>query len=250
MADWHLGPLTMADTESTGIDTREARIVTGYVATVLGRSDGRRVMVGANVLIDPGVDIPAGATEKHGITTEMAREKGCDPEDGVNSIAEACARSLLAKIPLVFFNGSYDLTLIHSECIRHDVPTIAERLGLSRDAQVGPVIDAHVLDKFVDPYRKGSRKLTDTAAHYGIALENAHTADADAMAAVRVAVAIAERYPVIAAMDLRTLHHAQKGWRAEQMTSLQRYFREKKGQHDAWCDPCWPSCVDPTHPSG
>jgi DNA polymerase-3 subunit epsilon len=250
MTDWHLGPLTVADTESTGVDTRQARIVTGYVATVLGRADGRALTIGAHVLVNPGVDIPEGATEKHGITTEMARERGCDPADGVNSIAEACARSLLARIPLVFFNGAYDLNLIYHECLRHDLPTIAERIGLHRDAMVGPVIDAHVLDKHVHPYRKGSRKLDATAAHYGITLFDAHTADADALAAGRVAVEIANRYPEIARMDLRSLHRAQKGWRSEQMTSLQHHFRTKGGRPDAYCDPCWPSCIDPTHPSG
>jgi DNA polymerase-3 subunit epsilon len=255
MTDWHLGPLTVADTESTGVDTRQARIVTGYVATVLGRADGRTVLPGAHVLIDPGVDIPEEATRVHGVTTEHAVEHGCDPEDGVNSLAEACARSLLARIPLVFFNGAYDLNLIYHECLRHDLPTIAERIGLHRDAMVGPVIDAHVLDKHVDPWRKGSRKLDDskgpgTATHYGVPLTAAHTADADAMAAGRVAVVIADRHPEIARMDLRSLHQAQKGWRAEQMTSLQHYFHTKGGRPDAYCDPCWPSCVDPTHPSG
>lgn len=248
--NWHAGPLCALDTESTGVDIREARIVTGYVATVLGRADGRAIVPGAHVLINPGVPIPPGATEVHGITDEMAQAKGWPPREGVDSLAEAVARSLLARIPVVGANLAYDLGLLRHECIRNDLPTVAERLGLARDAMVGPIIDAHVLDKFVDPYRKGSRKLDATAAHYGITLDNAHTADADAMAAVRVAVAIAERNPEIADMDLPQLHRGQKAWRADQMAGLQRYFREKKGQLDAWCDPCFPFCVDPTHPSG
>lgn len=247
---WHHGPLTVADTETTGVNLREDRIVTGYVATVMGRADGRAVTVGASVLVDPGIPIPDGAANVHGITTEHAREKGCDPVDGVNSIAEAIARSLSARIPVVLFNGAFDLGMLHHECIRHDLPTVGERLGLTRDAMFGPIIDAHVLDKHVDPYRRGSRKLTDTAAHYGIKLDNAHTADADAMAAARVAVAIADRYPEIARMDLPSLHRAQKLWRAEQMASLQRHFRVMKGQTEAYCDPCWPACTDPDHPSG
>lgn len=254
MTDWHLGPLTPFDLETTGIDTRQARIVTGYAATILGRADGRRILPGAQVLIDPGVDIPQEATNVHGVTTAYAKEHGCDPVDGVNSLAEAVARSLLARIPVVGFNLAYDLTLLYHECMRHDVPTVAERLGLAPSAMVGPIIDAHVLDKHVDR-RKGSRRLDNSkgpgvASHYGVPLGNAHTADADAVASVRVAVVIAERYPEIARMTLPDLHRAQKRWREEQMTSLQHYFRTKCDRPEAYCDPCWPLCVDPTHPSG
>jgi DNA polymerase-3 subunit epsilon len=252
---WHLGPLTAFDTESTGINVRAARIVTGYVATILGRTDGRRSIVGANVLIDPLIEIPEGATDVHGITTEYAKEHGCDPADGVNSIAEALAQSLKARIPVVGFNLAYDFGLLYHECLRWDLPTVGERLGLSKASMVGPVIDAHVLDKHVDPWRKGSRKLDNSkgpgvAAYYGVPLDDAHTADADAVASVRVAVVIAEKYPEIGRMSLVDLHRAQKGWRAEQMASLQHYFRTKKDQADAWCDPCFPFCVEPTHPSG
>lgn len=255
MTDWHLGPLTVLDFESTGIDTRRDRIVTGYTATMLGRTDGRTLTVGAHYLVNPGVPIPPGATAVHGVTDEMAQARGVEPAGAVNAFAEEVARSLLARIPVVGFNLAYDFGLLYHECLRNDLPTVGERIGLSRDAMVGPVIDAHVLDKFVDPYRSGSRKLDDSkgpgvATHYGVPLDAAHTADADAIASVRVAVVIADRHPQIAQMSLPQLHRAQKGWRAEQMASLQRYFRTKGGRADAWCDPCFPFCVDPAHPSG
>lgn len=254
MSDWHLGPLTAFDLESTGIDVRKCRILTGFAATMLGRDAGRVMTNRANVMINPGVPIDPEATKIHGITDAEVRAKGWPPRQGVDSLADVLARSLLARIPVVGFNLPYDFGLLHHECLRWDLPTLGERLGLSRNAMVGPVIDAHVLDKYVDPYRRGSRKLDDsrgpgTATHYGVPLDNAHTADADAIASVRVAVAIAERNPEIVGMDLPQLHRAQKAWRAQQMGSLQRYFREKKGQPEAWCDPCWPFCVDPGHPS-
>jgi DNA polymerase-3 subunit epsilon len=247
---WHHGPLTAFDLESTGIDTREVRIVTGYVATVLSRADGRTVAVGADVLVNPGVPIPAGATEKHGITDDMVRARGVEPAGAINLIAEEIARSLKARIPVVGMNLAYDFTLLYWECLRWNVATVAERTGLPPAAMFGPIIDAYVLDKQVDPYRRGSRKLEDTARHYGVDLVNAHTADADAMAAARVAVAIADRHPRIAAMTLPDLHHAQKRWREEQAISLQRHLRVMKGQKDAVCDPCWPACTDPDHESG
>jgi DNA polymerase-3 subunit epsilon len=241
----------MLDFESTGIDTREARIVTGYFGTVLGRDGRRRPAVApTSLLVNPGVPIPVGATEVHGVTNEMAQEKGVEPVHAVNTYAEEVARSLIARIPVVGFNLAYDLSLLYWECLRWDLPTVAERMGLPPDRAFGPIIDAHVLDKQVDQYRKGKRQLTPTAEHYGVALANAHTADADAMASVRVAVRIAEKYPDEIPTDAVVLHRLQKLWRADQAASLQRYFRTKGRKPEAYVDPCWPLCTDPTHPSG
>lgn len=265
---WHLGMLGAFDLESTGVDTRQARIVTGYVATVLSQKDRRRIRVETQVLIRPGdwfewvdgkdvdrvfqpVSIPEEASRVHGITNEIAQAKGCDPIDGINSIAEALAQLLKAGIPVVTFNGSYDFSLLYRECLRHKLPTVAERLGRPPASMVGPIIDASVLDKHFDQYRKGSRKLTDVTAHYGITLDNAHTADADAIAALRVAVAVATKFAgVDMPTDVVALHHMQKAWRADQAAGLQRHFRTKGGRPDAYVDPCWPLCTDDTHPSG
>jgi len=255
---WHLGPLSMLDFETTGIDTREARIVTGHFGTVLGRDGGRRpASRPVDLLVNPGVPIPVGATEVHGITNEMAQVKGVDPRDAVNTYAKEISRSLIARIPVTGFNIAYDLSLLYWECLRWDVPTVAERMGLPPSSAFGPIIDAYVLDMHVDQWRKGSRKLDDTflkgpgvATHYGVPLTAAHTADADAMASVRVAVRIAEKYPDEIPTDAVVLHRLQKLWRADQASSLQRYFRTKGRKPDAYVDPCWPLCTDLTHPSG
>jgi DNA polymerase-3 subunit epsilon len=249
MTGWHLGPLTALDTESTGVSVYTDRIVTGYAATLDSRAAGRRTLALTTVLVDPGVDIPQGATDVHGVTTEYARTKGMLAPDGVNAIVRHVADSLGKGIPVVGYNLAYDLSLLYWECLCWDIPTVAERLGLAPDAMVGPIIDAYVIDKQVNPYVRGSgqRKLEPTAARYGVDLANAHTADADAMAAARVAVAIGTRWPEIGGMGLRELHIAQKAWRAEQQRNLQGYFRAMRGQYDAYCDPCWPICVDPAH---
>lgn len=255
---WHLGPLTAFDVESTGVNTREARIVTGYVSTVLSRAEKRRQSIGASVLINPGVPIPQGATDVHGITDEIARAKGCDPRDGVNSLAEAVARSLIARIPVVGFNIVYDCAILYWECLRWNLPTVAERMGLPPAAPFGPIIDAHILDRHFDQYRKGIRTLDDrkgpgtgTAAHYGVPLTKAHTADADAIASVRIAVKIAEKF---AGPDMPTdavaLHVMQKLWFADLQANRQHYFRTKGGKPDAYVDPCFPLCTDLSHPSG
>lgn len=246
---WFLGPLSPFDLESTGVNAREARIVTGYVSTVLAGT--REVVPGAHVIVNPGVPIPSGASAVHGITDEVAQAKGCLPADGLYAIAEALRRSLLARIPVIGFNIAYDFALLHWELLRYGLPTIGERLGRSRDDMFGPVVDAHVLDKFVDPYVSGTgqRKLEPTCARWGVPMGKAHTADADALAAAQLAVVIVRRTPSLAGLDLRALYLLQREQRAVQAASLQAYFRGKGGRPDAFVDPCWPMCVDQSHPT-
>lgn len=245
---WYLQPMTAYDLESTGVNARTDRIVTGYVGTLWPREQGAGIEVSAKVLINPGVPIPAGATEVHGITDEQVRAHGCDPRDGIESIAYAIARSLMAGFPVVGFNVAYDLTMLHYECVRWGVSTVGERLGCKADG-IGPIIDAHVLDKAVDPYRRGSRKLEPTCEAYGVRIDGAHDAQYDALAAARVAYRIACRYEEIGDAPLQALHDRQRVWRREQAAGLQNYLRHKKQppQPDAVVDPCWPVCVDPTH---
>lgn len=256
MTPWWLGPVAPYDLETTGVNTREDRIVTGYVATILGRDRGRVVVPGTQVLINPGVPIPPEASRVHGVTDEIAQRKGCPPADGVYSLVKSLSNALKAGIPVAGFNVPFDFTLLYWECLRHGVPTVAEMMGYPPSAPVGPIVDAHVLDKQVDRYRPGSRKLDDSkgpgvASHYGVSLgERAHTADADAVAAALVAITIGERYANTLPGDLLSLHRAQKMWRAEQAAGLQKYLRTKGGKPEAYVDPCWPLCTDDTHPAG
>jgi DNA polymerase-3 subunit epsilon len=53
------------------------------------------------------------------------------------------------------------------------------------------LVDPLLLDRWLDKYRKGSRKLVDVAHRWGVELSQAHAADADAIAAAQTARAIA-----------------------------------------------------------
>lgn len=241
---WWQQPMMPFDLESTGVSVHTDRIVTGYVATLLPGAETWTVRVDTKVLVDPGVEIPAGATAVHGITTAMAKEHGADPAEGVNSIAEAIAQGLKAGFPVVGYNLAYDLSMLYWECRRLDLPTVAERLGAG--ATVAPVVDAHVLDKAVDKYRKGSRKLDATCAYWGVRFDGAHDAGYDALAASRLAYRLAARHPVeIGNVPLHMLHERQASWRREQCASLREYFiKQGRPSH---VDPCWPECVNRDH---
>jgi DNA polymerase-3 subunit epsilon len=160
----------------------------------------------------------------------------------VTALAVAGARGA----PLVVFNARYDLTVLDRECRRYGLPPLQERQFELL------VIDPLVIDKWLDRYRKGSRKLEAICAHYGAVLGEAHDADFDALAAARLAWCIGAKGQVVrkvwnaemgrelaglkreweaARGDLARLHRAQRVWAAEQAMGLAQYFREQ-GQHE------------------
>ena len=105
--------------------------------------------------------------------------------------------------------------------MRHGVEPLGERRRR--------VIDPLVIDKAVDRYRKGKRTLEAAAELYGVALDDAHDAGADAIAAGRVAQAMARTLPRPARPAGRTdLHDLQVGWCATQAASFQDYMRRTK----------------------
>jgi DNA polymerase-3 subunit epsilon len=82
-----------------------------------------------------------------------------------------------------------------------------------------------VMDKFVDTYRSGKRTLEVTSKVYGVGLEDAHNATADAVAAGRVAQAIAKKYAEKLPADLNVLHNSQIEWSANQDASYEKFRR-------------------------
>jgi DNA polymerase III subunit epsilon len=214
---WHTGRLAAFDIETTGIDPEHDRIVTAAVS-----------FVGASVesshhawLVDPGIEIPAGASAVHGITTEQARAEGADPRHAVEEITSILAAHVRQGSPIVAFNARFDLTILDREARRHDIVPLVERVGGS-DGLI--VVDPFVLDKQLDRYRPGKRTLEAVCAHYGVRLDQAHAANADALAAARVAYRLATRASELRDVELRSLHAHQVAWAAEQAASLQAYF--------------------------
>ena len=218
------------DTETTSKYPHEARIVT---AAVVGRGGDKPEHV-QTWLINPGVLIPPETTEIHGIDDQIAQERGQDPKEALEEIADMMARAIRYGMPLVAYNTAYDWTVLHCELERHGLPTMLDRLG----GQPYTLIDPLVLDKQADRRRKGSRKLQTVAEHYGVKLENWHEAKADAIAALGIADALFERNPRLATYDAQRLFLAQQAWREEQQKSLQEYFRQK--DPEAYCAPEWP----------
>lgn len=221
---WASGPLCGFDIESTGVDPTTDRIVTASVVLV---HNGQPVF--RDWLADPGVEIPAAATAVHKITTEHARSHGRPASDVIVEVAEHLERAWKQEWPVVAFNAPYDLTMLHYELIRH-----CDDKGLilltPPGCGIGPVIDPFVLDRHVDRYRRGSRKLSGTCVHYGVSLTAAHSSGADAYAAAQLACALAEQYPQVGSMTLDELQDAQAQWYRESQWSFAEYLRSKVAQ--------------------
>lgn len=222
---WHKGPMLGFDLESTGLDVTQVRIVT---AAIVHRHPDR-ALISHNRLANPGIDIPDEATAVHGITTAHAFEHGRPAYDVIAETVSDLTDAINADTPIVGMNLIYDFGLLHHECLRH---------GIRPLGRIAPVIDVRVLDKHIDPYRKGGRKLVDLCEHYGVKLDRAHDSDSDALGAMRVAYVIAARYPKLQ-IPVEELHAKQVEWAAAQTASFAAY-RRKTGEPLDDEDGTWP----------
>lgn len=219
--------IAVFDTETTGVNTDTARVVSCTIA-LLGAAG--EVLERYDWLIDPGVEIPAAAARVHGITTEVARQSGVVAAVGIAQITEQLVQMLDRGFPIVAYNAPYDLNLLRAEAARH---------GVAWPRELSPVIDPLILDKQLDRYRKGKRTLEFVCSHYGVPLGLAHDAGEDAIAAGRVAQAIARKYAHMLPAEAHELHLAQVEWAATQAANFQEYMRRVRDPNFI-ADGSWP----------
>lgn len=243
---WHDERYSAFDCETTGVDVETDRIVQASIVSVGGGQPTRA----STVLINPGVPIPEEAAAVHGITTAIAEDRGVKAIGAIPALAAQIGVLIRSGRPLVVMNARFDLTMLDRECRRYgaDVPDWASLR----------VVDPFVLDKWLDQFRRGSRRLEATCQHYGVTLpaDEAHDAAVDALAAARLAWkimhrsdAVQGRHPEIIGRrahwkairdDLDVLHENQAVWAREQAQSLRAYF-EGRGEaekaasvHEDW----------------
>jgi DNA polymerase-3 subunit epsilon len=249
---WHTRRMLLLDFETTGVDPHRDRIVTAAAIAV----GGGQAPAAREWLIDPVINIPAGATEVHGITTDQARA-GEDASTAVATIAKIVTSSCQRHVPVVGHNIVYDLTMLHAELIRHGHIDQAAAV-----AAITPVVDTKVIEHHLDPFRPkepkgrsrrtadacGSHTLVDCCRLWDVDLpaEDAHGAMADALAAGRLAWRLATQpmrfaiwdfkpAPRIdpAAMTLEQLHAWQAQEYVARAESFQSYIRgEQRGKPD------------------
>jgi DNA polymerase-3 subunit epsilon len=215
MGNWH-DELGVFDLETTGVNVETARVVSAHVGVI---DESGRILRKRDWLVDPGVEIPEQATAVHGITTERARAEGLPAGVAISEIVAELQRLFTHGTPVVAYNAPYDFSVIDRE---------ARRYGVAPLVSPSPIIDPLVIDKAVDKFRRGKRTLELTAAFYEVDLADAHDAGADALAAGRVAQAIARAYATELAVEAAELHRLQVTWSREQAEDFQAYIRRVK----------------------
>lgn len=234
---WWDRPMMAFDTETSGVDPETSRIVSAAVVCV---ESAVGLRLNRSWLVDPGVPIPQGATDVHGITNDQVKADGIQAPFAIREILSALEEGAALGQPIVAMNARFDLTLLDREARRHGVAPLTDRVANVR------VVDPFVIDKFIDQWRRGKRTLTDLCGHYAVRLEDAHDATADALATARLAWRMcssadvaegrygrpSEKFDEWHAVrgDLAQLHAAQVRWAEDQAFGLADYFR-RQGEH-------------------
>ena len=208
------GPMVGFDTETTGVDVYNDRIVT--ISLVYSGGPGEVEQV-TEWLINPGIEIPKEASDIHGVTTERAVAEGMAPAQALKEALVQLNYYMQAGIPTVAYNANYDFTILREDLNRNGCEPIV--------GDFAPVIDPLVLDKFLDQYRKGSRTLAAVAKHYGVKLDKAHESTWDAKAAIGIARAMASGVGSNNVTDPMWLHTAQMGYQKTQQESLNQHWK-------------------------
>ena len=199
------------DCESTGVDIESDRIITAYAMV---QDINGEVISEREWCIDPGIEIPKGASDVHGMDTKWIRENG--RKDSGAALSEILTFLYKSEYPIVGYNNSYDLGILDREVRRHHGQGIAPYL------EGRQFFDPIIYDRRHDKYRKGSRKLMDVAKHYGIALDESrlHDAKYDVEITAKVAWILLKK----SALTLDELQSAQVEWKKEWAEGLTKYF--------------------------
>lgn len=216
-APWSDGDLLAFDLETTGVDPfNDVPVSFALVDVRAGLVVSER-----SSLVDPGREIPPGAAAVHGISTERARAEGLGIDHAVRLVADALLDASRRGIPVAGMKLDFDLTIVD---VQHRRMT---GLGLEEAGFCGPVLDALVLDRHVDRFRRGKRTLSDLCAEYGVLIGQAHDAVADASATVEVLMSMCRRYPWLGGVAASELHRGQVVWHKEWASSFAAWRRRE-----------------------
>lgn len=212
--------LAVFDTETTGVDVENDRILTCYY--MLQNRDGE-VIEEREWVIDPGIEVPEGAAAVHGMSTKWIRANGRkDAGKAVGEIYAALASAATSKFPIVAFNARFDASILHHELLRH-----GNDLGITPLLAPGVTwYDPFVHDKGREKYRRGPRKLQFVCQAHGIEFNEseAHAARYDVVKTGELAWKLLAKERKLGASELMPL---LVEWKQEQDSSLEAYFRRE-----------------------
>jgi DNA polymerase-3 subunit epsilon len=190
MPRWQDLRLVGFDTETTGLSVTEDRI---FEVGLIAFGDGE-VVDRWDPLLDPQKPLSPESSAKTGV-----RDADLKGKPVFGSIAADLVARLADQVVVGYNILGYDLPLLESEL---------RRVGLA----LPPMRAVDVLIFARELVKTGRHNLGEMARHYGITMETAHRADADAEACVRLLLAMAPQLPP----DLDALLRLQAQWRDDQ----------------------------------
>lgn len=201
---WWAHTLVVFDVETTGLDEVDRVVELG-----LARFERGELVDQWGTLVYPDMEIPAEATEIHGISTVDV----ATAPPFVGAIPDI-ARIARDAYPTAY-NASFDRRMWSSELRR----TLLSDITL-------PIFDPTL--RWLDPLTwvrkidgiRGKNKLTVACERYGVSLQNAHRATDDAVAAGRLLYTLKERLP---------------SWTMTEMLRRQeQLYRKQDNERAAW----------------
>lgn len=201
LTPWYEQPFFAIDVETTGLDPAFNRIIELAMVPFNMPSDIRPFCQ----LFAVSEPLPKEIIQITGISDAMLKNQPPFAE----SIDE-CLRLMEKAAFVVAYNAKFDQPFLESEMARLNkvLPNI-------------PWIDPFIFICELDRYKRG-KKLSDAAKRWGIHLENAHRAMADAEAAGKLMLKLAEK---LNCRSLIELMNKQKIWQwqnAHNMAELKR----------------------------
>ncbi|MBL8632244.1 MAG: 3'-5' exonuclease [Myxococcales bacterium] len=193
VTDW---PGVVLDTETTGISIESDRVVElGAIYCEHAQAVDVRKM-----RLDPQMPIPEGASAVHGIRDEHVRGKPT-----FAAIAERFVGYIVGQA-----RSRVPLWLCGYNAVEFDGPLLnaeLRRAGLDVQIDVRQIIDPIVFVRWHLRHLR-SRSLQSACAHFGVPLDHAHSALADAQATLGLLLAMIDRrYIPIRIGDILTEQH-------------------------------------------
>lgn len=166
-------PLAVIDLETTGVNLTVDRIV--EIAIVKVQPDGNRIV--KRKLVNPLMPIPKTSSDVHGITDDMVKDA-----PSFKQVANEI-RQFLDHCDLAGYNSNrFDLPLLVEEFLR---------AGLEFDMSNRHLLDVQKLYHMMEPRNLSAAYKFYCDKH----LDNAHSAEVDAIATFEILESQLQRYP-------------------------------------------------------
>ncbi len=226
------------DLETTGVDVEDDVPVSfSLVQYAYGR-----LVFESHQIINPGRPIPAESVAIHHITDDIARSFGIPLTSALTQLREALMNASELGWVVLGMNVSFDLTVVDRACSHY------LGRGLLDLHYAAATLDVLILDRHLDRFRKGKRRLIDLAAAYNVSTAEAlHNSLVDSKVTLQVLLAMLDKYPELTEIPSANYSSSMFTYHEEWLQSFNKW-RLSKGEEplpskvwpiDSKDDPVW-----------